>query len=145
MREWIAQTAMHAFGFMLPVALVALGIAVLLLPLAAFKTTRAFAGLALTILSYVFGATAWLYGADCSFAAFGWVGLIVGLLFAGIGVVPLAMIAGIFKADVPIMVTWILLALVAATLLARFTGIAIMAASGGGRRGLRMRGASPPP
>ena len=135
MREWIAQTAMHAFGFMLPVALVALGIAVLLLPLAAFKTTRAFAGLALTILSYVFGATAWLYGAACSFAAFGWVGLIVGLLFAGIGVVPLAMIAGIFKADVPIMVTWILLALVAATLLARFTGIAIMAASGDGRRG----------
>jgi hypothetical protein len=135
MREWIAETAMHAFGFMLPVALIALGIAILLLPLAAFKTTRAFAGLALTILSYVFGATAWLYGAACSFAAFGWVGLIVGLLFAGIGVVPLAMIAGIFKADVPIMVTWILLALVAATLLARFTGIAIMAASGDGRRG----------
>ena len=134
MREWIAETAMNAFGFMLPVALIALGIAILLLPFAAFKTTRAFAGVALTILSYVFGATAWLYGAACSFAAFGWVGLIIGLVFAGIGVVPLAMVAGIFKADVPIMVTWILLALVAATLLARFTGMAIMAASGDGRR-----------
>jgi hypothetical protein len=135
MREWIAETAMHAFGFMLPVALIALGIAILLLPLAAFKPARAFAGLALTVLSYVFGATAWLYGAACSFAAFGWVGLIIGLAFAGIGVVPLAMIAGIFKADVPIMVTWILLALVAATLLARFTGLAMMASSGDGRRG----------
>ena len=134
MREWIADTAMHAFGFMLPVALIALGIAILLLPLAAFKATRAFAGLSLTILSYLFGATAWLYGAACSFAAFGWVGLIIGLALAGIGVVPLAMIAGIFKADVPIIVTWILLALVAATLLARFTGMAIMAASGDGRR-----------
>jgi hypothetical protein len=134
MREWIAETAMNAFGFMLPVALIALGIAILLLPFAAFKTTRAFAGVALTILSYVFGATAWLYGAACSFAAFGWVGLIIGLVFAGIGVVPLAMIAGIFKADVPIMVTWILLALVAATLLARITGMAIMAAPGDGER-----------
>ena len=134
MRERIAEIAMNAFGFMLPVALIALGIAILLLPLAAFKTTRGFAGLALTIVSYVFGVTAWLYGAACSFAAFGWVGLIIGLLFAGIGVVPLAMIAGIFKADVPIIVTWILLALVAATLLARFAGYAILAASGDEKR-----------
>jgi hypothetical protein len=115
---------------LLPVALFALGVAILLLPLAAFKTTRRFAGLALTILSYVFGATAWLYGAACSFAAFGWVGLVIGLIFAGIGVVPLAMLAGIFKADVPLMVTWILLALVAATLLARFAGLTILANSG---------------
>jgi hypothetical protein len=135
MREWIAETAMSAFGVMLPVALIALGIAVLLLPFAAFRSTRGFAGLALTILSYVFGITAWLYGAACSFAAFGWVGLIIGLMLAGVGVVPLAMIAGLFKADVPIMVTWILLALVAATLLARFTGIAMLSASGDGRRG----------
>ena len=58
MREWIAEFAMNAFGFMLPIALIALGITILLLPFAAFKTTRAFAGLALLILSYLFGATA---------------------------------------------------------------------------------------
>jgi hypothetical protein len=130
MREWIAEFAMHAFGFMLPVALIALGISILLLPLAAFRITRGFAGLALTILSYVFGATAWLYGAACSFMAFGWIGLIIGLILAGVGVVPLAMVAGIFKSEVPIMVTWILLALVAATILARVAGLAMLAKSG---------------
>lgn len=121
MREWIANFTMEAFGFMLPFAILAFGLSILLLPVAAWRRTRGFALVCMFILTIVCGITTWLYGAACTFMAWGWVGLIVGLALMGVGVVPLAMVASLFKSDVPISVFWILLAMSAATFLLRAT------------------------
>lgn len=98
MRETITDFAVAAYTVLLPLAWIALAIAVLvLLPMAAFPRTRAAAGNGLALMSLVFGATTWLLGAAVTFASFGWIGLIVGLVIFGIGVVPLAILAAFFK------------------------------------------------
>ena len=101
MREWVAETAISAYRFLLPISWVALAIIVLiLLPMAAWRKTRTSAATGLLISSYIFGATTWFLGAAVTFISFGWFGLIVGLIFIGVGVVPLGIIGAYFKLDI---------------------------------------------
>ena len=67
--------------------------------LAIFRRTRTWGGLVLHIFSYLVGAATWFYGAAATFTSFGWLGLTVGLLFMGIGVVPLGIIGGFIYLD----------------------------------------------
>ncbi|HEX5438945.1 MAG TPA: hypothetical protein VFW98_17470 [Gemmatimonadaceae bacterium] len=67
-----------------------------LVPMAFVPRTRATAGTGLFATSFLFGITTWLLGAAVTFTAFGFVGLLGGLLLLGIGVVPLALIAAFF-------------------------------------------------
>jgi hypothetical protein len=71
-----------AFFILLPIALV----------LMIFKKTRGWGGFGLTIVSFMFGFTTWLWALIMAFAyaGLGWV--IVGLFFYGMGIVPIAMI-----------------------------------------------------
>ena len=88
MRDTIAELALSAYSFLLPVAEVAFLLAlVVLLPMAIVRKTRGVASIGLVIVSYVVGATAWFLGAGITFASFGWVGLFFGLLLFGVGVV----------------------------------------------------------
>jgi hypothetical protein len=104
MRETIGEWSLHAFAFLLPFAWIALGIGVLvLLPMALAIKTREAAGTGLVLASYLFGITTWLLGAGITFSTFGWFGLIVGLLLFGLGVVPLAIFATLFKLHLPAM------------------------------------------
>lgn len=64
-----------------------------LLPNAFFSATPKFAGTGMIVASYVFGATAWVWSFLLTYMLWGWLGLALGLFFAGIGVVPLAMLA----------------------------------------------------
>lgn len=66
-----------------------------LLPLAIFKKTRGVAGLGLFIASYIFGATLWVWAFLITYVIWGLVALFIGLFLAGIGVVPIAMLATI--------------------------------------------------
>src|SRR5437879_1918475 len=103
MREWIMKAAFSAYEFLLPVygaAFVAL--ILVLLPMAAFRRTRGYAAIGMLVVSYLFGAVAWLYSAGVTFALFSWVGLIVGLLVAGVGVVPMAFFGALFKGHGPL-------------------------------------------
>lgn len=101
MREWVAETAISAYRFLLPISWAALAIIlVVLLPMAAWRKTRASAATGLLIGSYIFGVTTWFLGAAVTFISFGWFGLIVGLIFFGLGVVPLGIIGAYFKLDV---------------------------------------------
>lgn len=129
MRETIAVWAFGGYKFILPFAQTLFAVCILvLLPLAIFRGTRAAAGTGLFFASYAFGVTTWLLGAGLTFGYFGWVGLIVGLGFAGIGVVPLGIWAGIFRTGIP-SIGWMLLAMLAITIGARIFGLWI-AASG---------------
>ena len=68
-----------------------------LLPLAAFRRSRGFASVAMLIVSYVFGATVWMEGLLLTMALWGTFAVVVGLFFAGVGVVPIAMLATLLK------------------------------------------------
>lgn len=95
-----AELAAHAYSVLLPAAqLMFVVVVIVLLPMGLFRRTRSVAGEWLYFSSYVFGITTWLLGAAVTFAAFGWIGLIVGLFFMGVGVVPMAIFAAFFKLD----------------------------------------------
>lgn len=84
---WFVLASFLAFAFLLLV----------LLPLAAFRRSRTFASVAILIVSYVFGATVWMEGLLLTMALWGTFAVVVGLFLAGVGVVPIAMLATLFK------------------------------------------------
>jgi hypothetical protein len=64
-----------------------------LLPLSLVRRTRVVGLIGIHIASYVFGLSLWLWGLAVTFLAWGWLGIIIGFLFMGVGVVPLGMLA----------------------------------------------------
>jgi len=73
-----------------------------LLPCAIFKRLRGFASIGLLIGSFVYGATLWLLAFLVTYELWGWVALLVGMCFLGLGVVPIAMIAAVSKGEWPV-------------------------------------------
>jgi hypothetical protein len=71
----------------------------LLLPLAIFQKTRAFSGLGLFIASHIFGAGLWVWAFLLTYSIWGATALFIGLFLAGIGVVPIAMLATLFNGE----------------------------------------------
>src|SRR5580698_8463744 len=93
-----------ALDKMMPWLVTASGIALLVcififLPLCIFRRTRPWAGVGYVYASYVFGLMLWAY--SCLFVVYAWGygALAVGLIFAGVGVVPVALLAAIFHAE----------------------------------------------
>jgi len=68
-----------------------------LLPLAIPRATRGFSSVSILIASYVFGATLWMFGLLLTYFTWGIVAVIIGLVFLGVGVVPIALLATLFK------------------------------------------------
>ena len=64
------------------------------------------------MISYIFGITTWLYAVVVTFALLGWVWLIIGLLIAGIGVLPLGMIASLVQGNFAIFFSLLILFIV---------------------------------
>ena len=95
---------------------------VVLVPLAFIRRTRRFAGTGLFFGSFLFAFVTWLLAALTAFGAYGWGGLIIGLLIFGVGVIPI----GIFAAFFSLHMTDLGISLVI------MTGIAIAARFGGG-------------
>ncbi len=71
----------------------------ILLPLAIFKKTRGASAIGLLIASYIFGATAWVWSFLLAYVFWGFLGLFIGLFIGGVGVVPIAMLASMFKGE----------------------------------------------
>ena len=69
------------------------GIIFVLIPCAFFNKTRLFSAWGLLICSYFFGLYFWLIGFFITLSYWNLLVLIIGLLFFGIGVIPLAFIA----------------------------------------------------
>ncbi len=94
MNESIASFCAEAYSFLLPLFELGTVIVVfVLLPLALFKSTRGAVGTIMYGASWFFGITTWFLGATITFATWGWVGLLIGLFMAGVGVVPIGILA----------------------------------------------------
>ncbi len=71
----------------------------ILLPLSLVRRFRGFTGAGIFFSSYVFGLICWLTGFVVTYAFWGIWGVIIGVLFLGGGVVPIGMIAALFKGE----------------------------------------------
>jgi hypothetical protein len=96
---------------------------VILLPLSIFKRFRGFTGSVIFISSYVFGLVTWLLGFVLTYSLWGLGAVIIGILFLGGGVVPMALLATMFKGLWDPFFT--LLVLVVITFASRGIGISI--------------------
>lgn len=84
---WLTVTSFVVFAIVIFV----------LLPLAIPRATRGFSSISILIASYVFGATLWMFGLLLTYFTWGVVAVIIGLVFFGVGVVPIALLATLFK------------------------------------------------
>jgi hypothetical protein len=66
-----------------------------LLPLSVVKRARPFSGSLILVISFIFGITLWMEGFLVTLSTWGIFAVIFGLFFAGIGVVPIAMLASL--------------------------------------------------
>ena len=90
----IIELAAAAYEWLLPLAWSAFGVLIaVLLPLSAFRGLRKWTGEAINWSSYVFGLTTWFLGATVTLSTWGWVALLIGLIFFGVGVVPIGILA----------------------------------------------------
>jgi hypothetical protein len=69
---------------------------IILLPLALFHKTRGWSGVGLYIASYIFGLSLWVWSFLLVYQFWGILGIVIGLILAGIGVVPIAFLAILF-------------------------------------------------
>ena len=92
-----------------------------IVPLGFVKRTRLFSGLVLFFLSYLFGLQIWVYAAIVTYFLWGWIAIIIGVFLAGIGVVPVAILASVFSGEWTILVN-LIFGLVS-TLGSRFLGL----------------------
>lgn len=74
-----------------------------LLPMCIFQKTRPWGAMGLYFASYVFGITLWAFSCIVCVDLWGYFALFVGLVMAGIGVLPVAIIAALFTASWPIL------------------------------------------
>lgn len=98
------------------------GIALFVLtPISIFKKTRGFAGNGIVLSSFIFGLTLWVWSFLLTYTLWGGLGIVIGLFILGVGVVPIAMLATLFKGMWAIFGQLILLTIL--TFGSRFFGI----------------------
>jgi hypothetical protein len=89
-----------AFPWLVDAGLIAFLICVFVfLPLCIFRKTRPWAGLGFYCASYLFGVLLFAYSCLFAFYAWGYLGLVIGLVLAGVGVVPVALLAALLDAE----------------------------------------------
>lgn len=93
---WVSGVINAISGYLF---LVVTAIFVLSLPLSIFLKTRALAATIMYIISYIYGAILWTWSFLITFFKWGVIGVIIGLIIAGVGVFPIAIIANIVDND----------------------------------------------
>ena len=71
----------------------------IILPLGIFKKTRGASGIGLVVSSFVYGLTLWVWALLLTYAIWGLTAVFIGLFIAGVGVVPIAMLATAMKGE----------------------------------------------
>jgi hypothetical protein len=94
---WVSDKLLPWLSFASILAFLVL--VIILLPLSFIRAARPFASTSLLYISYIFGVTAWMEGLLITLALWGTGAVILGLCFAGVGVVPLGMLAALFHAQ----------------------------------------------
>ena len=102
MNETLAGFALSVYSATLTLSQGTFAVCVLvLLPMAVFPSTRGLAAGGLFLASWLFGLTTWALGATVTFATYGWVGLILGMMLFGVGVVPVGIFAAFVTLKLP--------------------------------------------
>ena len=117
---WAAK---HLLEPLIAIGWIAFGIDLILLFLALVPAARGFSGLVIFLSSYIFGLVTWLLGFILAYALWGLWAVILGVLLFGGGVVPVALLATIFKGMWEAFFT--LIALTVLTFGSRMGGLAI--------------------
>ena len=71
----------------------------IILPLGIFKKTKGASAIGLVVSSYVYGLTLWFWALLLTYIIWGAVTVFIGLFIAGVGVVPIAMLATAIKGE----------------------------------------------
>jgi len=126
MTEAIIELSIKAYTMLLPLAWIGIFVTVLiLLPMSLFKRTRESAGKGMYYVSWLLAATTWFLGCAVTFASWGWIALIIGLLLGGVGVVPIAILAAFISLEI-YSLGFSLITMVILVFATRVGGIALM-------------------
>ncbi len=94
------------------------------IPLLFFRETRIWSASALFFVSWIFGATLWLFSFFATYMLWGLLGILIGLFVFGIGVIPIAFVASLLNGE------WMMFAeityMIILTFGTRFLGIYII-------------------
>ena len=82
-----------------PTFLITVLVSLVLLAFSLIPSLRGFCAVGIMYASLVFGAVLWIWGMSYTYMAWGLLGVMVGLFFLGVGVVPVAMVAALVNAD----------------------------------------------
>jgi len=92
---WLGQ---KVYPWLVTISEITLGITLfVLLPLSFIRRTRGFASMSLMVASFVFGLALWVWGLLLTYHLWGAWAVFLGLFLLGVGVVPFAMLATLFK------------------------------------------------
>ena len=92
--------SVKAFAWLFYGGAIAFAICLLvLLPLSIFRKLRPWTGFGIFLSSYLFGTLLFAFSCLVALQLWGYVGLIIGLLLAGGGVVPVAFLAALFHGE----------------------------------------------
>lgn len=105
---WLATAAQWMFAFAL----------IILLPATFFRATRVASAYGFLLASFVFGLCAWIFGFLVTYTYWGLFGVFLGLVFVGVGVVPVGLLAAVFHSEWHSV--WILLQYAGLTIGCRF-------------------------
>lgn len=89
----VPRVALVIYKIANPLSGIVLLIDLLLLPFTLWARARALIGPVLLVSSYLFGIILWSYSAGMAFVFWGYAGLFFGLIWLGVGVVPVALLA----------------------------------------------------
>jgi len=104
---WVGE---HMLQWLINFGWIVLAINILiLLPLGLFRKTGIVGGIGMCISSYVFGLTLWFLGLLLTYFTWGFLGVFIGLVLAGVGVVPVAMLAMLVNGEFFILVVLVVL------------------------------------
>ena len=90
---WVKEWLPYVFWINLLIAFFILG------PLSLIPPARFIAASGFLIASIVFGVMIWVGGLGVTYEAWGLGGVIIGLVFAGVGIVPVAMLASLLQGE----------------------------------------------
>lgn len=71
----------------------------IILPLGIFKKTKGASAIGLVVSSYVYGLTLWFWALLLTYLIWGAIAVFIGLFIAGVGVVPIAMLATAIRGE----------------------------------------------
>ncbi len=97
---WVSEL-LCPFLLQLSTGALAIGV-VVLFPMSFIRRTQSLSGRGLIFVSYLFGFTLWTLSFSTTYNLWGGFALLVGLALAGVGVVPMAIIATLLKGMWPL-------------------------------------------